>query len=140
MNEALKKAGLELVFDKACILVQKIKTIIFEMIYVADEPLVIKFSCYLSNKLNYNYTYLSNIFKKINGISIERYIIHEKIEKVKAMLVAEDTTLKEIAFQLNYSSVAHLSAQFKKVTGLRARDYKFKKSLTYYHLATLNSA
>jgi AraC-like DNA-binding protein len=134
LNDALKKTGLELVFDNTDLLVQKIKTIIFEMIHFAEEPLLIKFSCYLSNQLNYSYTYLSNLFKKINGISIECYIIQQKIEKVKQMLVAGDASLKEIAFQLNYSSVAHLSAQFKKVTGITARDYKFKNSYSYFNL------
>ena len=124
LDAALKETGLEMVFDKNSMLVQKIKNIIFEIIYYSTEPLQIKFSCYLSSRLNYSYTYLSNIFKKINGVSIERYIILQKIEKVKEMLVTEGAFLSEIAYKMNYSSVSHLSAQFKKVTGIRAKDYK----------------
>ena len=87
---------------------------------------MIKFSCYLSNKLNYKYGYLSNVFSKVCGMSIERYIISQKIEKVKWMLIVENAPLSEIAYQMNYSSVSHLSAQFKKVTGLSASEYKIK--------------
>lgn len=101
-----------------------VKNMIVETIHFSGEHLLMKFSCYLSSRLNYNYNYLSNIFEKINGMSIERYIIAQKIEKVKAMLIAGDIRLSEIAFQMNYSSVAHLSAQFKKITGNNASKYK----------------
>ena len=137
LDAALKATGLELVFDKASLIVQKIKNIIFETIHYTDEPLMIKFSCYLSSRLNYNYTYLSNIFKKINGISIERYIIQQKIEKVKEMLVSEGAFLSEIACKMNYSSVSHLSAQFKKITGIRARDYKSLRINSYTRMPDL---
>lgn len=131
LDAALKATGLELVFDKAGLIVQKIKNIIFEMIYYSEEPLMIKFSCYLSSRLNYNYTYLSGIFKKTTGINIERYVILQKIEKVKEILISEGASLSDIAQKLNYSSVSHLSAQFKKVTGITARDYKLHKTDTY---------
>ena len=131
LNAALKETGLELIFDKQNLLVQKIKNIIIETIHYADEPLMVKLSCYLSSRLNYSYTYLSNIFKKINGISIERFVILEKIKKVKAMLISEGALLSEIAYKMNYSSVSHLSAQFKKVTGIRAKDYKSLRINSY---------
>ena len=124
LDAALKETGLELVFDKKSQLVQQIKNIIFEIIHFATEPLAVKFSCYLSDRLSYNYTYLAGIFKKLNGITIERFIISQKIEKVKSMLVAGDTHLSEIAWRMNYSSVSHLSAQFKKVTGYNASEYR----------------
>ena len=124
LNNALKETGLELVFDKKDQLVQQIKNIIFEIIYFSAEPLNIKFSCYLSKRLNYNYTYLAGVFKKLNGITIEQFIILHKIVKVKSLLVCGDMGLSEIAYQMNYSSVSHLSAQFKKVTGYKASEYK----------------
>ncbi len=134
LNAALKEADLELVFDKKGLLDQKIKNIIFETIHYFNEPLNIKFSCYLSSRLNYNYTYLSKIFTEANGISIERYIILQKIEKVKSMLVSENVFLSEIAYKMNYSSVGHLSAQFKKVTGYTAKDYKSSKAKSYRNM------
>lgn len=137
LNTELKKTGLELLFDHAGMIVQKIENIIFEMIHYASEPLMIKFSCYLSSRLNYSYTYLANMFKKVNGISIEQFIIIEKIEKVKTMLVHEGASLNEIAFILNYSSVSHPSAQFKKVTGIRAKDYKLRSMNSYCRAAHL---
>lgn len=131
LDAALKETGLELIFDKKNLLVQKIKNIIFEIIYHSNEPLVMKFSCYLSNRLNYNYTYLSGLFKKTEGVTIEHYIIMQKMEKVKAMLIAGDSSLSKISHQLNYRSVSHLSAQFKKVTGYTARDYKLRRINSY---------
>jgi len=127
LEAVLKETGLELFSDKKNLVDQKIKNIIFETIYLSDEPLVIKFSCYLSSRLNYNYTYLSNIFKKSNGISIEQFIILQKIEKVKKLLLTEELHLSEIAYQMNYSSVSHLSSQFKKITGIRASDFRLMK-------------
>lgn len=137
LNTALKETGLELVNDREGNLVQKIKTVIFEMIHFCEEPLLIKFSCYLSSRLNYSYTYLANTFKKINGISIEQFIIIEKIKKVKGMLIAEGITLSEIAYRMNYSSTSHLSAQFKKVTGLRVTDFKLMHTNTYMNRLTV---
>ena len=124
LDAALKTVDLELVCDKKNLIDQQIKNLIFEIIYYSDEPLSIKFSFFLSSKLNYNYNYLSKIFSEVNGINIERYIILQKIEKVKSMLLSEDAILSEIAYKMNYSSVSHLSNQFKKYTGLRASDYK----------------
>jgi len=131
LNDALKETGLELVFDKKNQLVQQIKNIIFEIIYFSVEPLNIKFSCYLSKQLNYNYTYLAGVFKCICGITIEKFIIIHKIEKVKSLLVCGDMHLSEIAHRMNYSSVSHLSAQFKKVTGYNASEYRSLRINTY---------
>lgn len=131
VDAALKETGLELVFDKKSQLVQQIKNIILELIHFSTEPLMMKFSCYLSNRLNYNYTYLAGIFKKICGITIEHFIISQKIEKVKSMLIAGDMHLSEIAYRMNYSSVSHLSAQFKKVTGYNASEYRALRIHSY---------
>jgi len=131
LEAALKETDLELIFDQKNIIDQKIKTLIAESIHYSNEPLNMKFSYYLSSRLNYNYSYLAKIFLEINGINIERYIILQKIEKVKAMLISDSAYLNEIAYKMNYSSVSHLSAQFKKVTGLRVRDYKLLKANTY---------
>ena len=124
LDTALKKTGLALVYTNDELIVQKIKHVVFEIIHYSSEPLLEKFSTYLSNRLNYSYTYLANIFKKLNGIPIEQFVITEKIRKVKMLLISEQLTLSEIAYKMNYSSVAHLSSQFKKVTGIRASDYK----------------
>ena len=131
VDAALKETGLELVFDKKSQLVQQIKNIILELIHFSSEPLLMKFSCYLSNRLNYNYTYLAGIFKNLNGITIEHFIISQKIEKVKSMLMAGDMHLSEIAYRMNYSSVSHLSAQFKKVTGYNASEYRSLRIHSY---------
>jgi AraC-like DNA-binding protein len=124
-NTALKKTGLELVFSNDELIVQKIKHVIYEIVHCADEPLLENFSTYLSRQLNYSYAYLANTFRRINEMPIERFLIAERIRKVQMMLISEELTLSEIAYKLNYSSVAHLSAQFKKVTGVRASDYRY---------------
>jgi AraC-like DNA-binding protein len=131
LQTALKETELELIFDQKNIIDQKIKSLITEIVHYSNEPLRIKFSCYLSSRLNYNYAYLSKIFSEINGINIERYIILQKIEKVKSMLIYDSAYLNEIAYKMNYSSVSHLSAQFKKITGIRVRDYKLLRSNAY---------
>lgn len=131
LDAALKETGLELVFDKKNQLVQQIKNIIFEIVYFSAEPLIVKLSCYLSERLNYNYTYLASLFRKMTGITIEHFIISQKIEKVKSMLLSNDVPLSEIAYQMNYSSVSHLSAQFKKITGYNASEYKSLRINTY---------
>ncbi|MEP7234196.1 MAG: helix-turn-helix domain-containing protein [Ignavibacteriota bacterium] len=120
----LKRSGLELMDDKKAILIQKIKNLIVETIHYTDEELKINFSDYLSEKLNYNYTYLSNLFSEVESITIEHFIIKHKIERVKELLVYDELTLTEIAFRLHYSSVAHLSNQFKKITGLTPTFFK----------------
>lgn len=120
----LKKSGLELLDDKKNILVEKIKAVIVEMIHYSDELPKVNDSDYISEKLGYDYTYLSNIFSEVKGITIQQYIIMHKIEKVKELLLYDELTLTEIAYLLHYSSVAHLSNQFKKVTGLTPTYFK----------------
>lgn len=123
-NINLKKSGLELLDDKKNILVEKIKNVITEMIHCSDEVPEVNDSDYISEKLNYDYTYLSNTFSEVKGITIQQYIIQHKIEKVKELLIYDELTLTEIAYKLHYSSVAHLSNQFKKVTGLTPTYFK----------------
>lgn len=121
---ALLKSGLELMDDKKSILIQKIKNVIVELIHYSEEPLTVNFSDYLSQKLNHNYTYLANLFSEVQGTTIEKFIISHKIERVKEHLVYNELNLTEIAYLMHYSSVAHLSAQFKKVTGLTPSHFK----------------
>ena len=120
----LLKSGLELLDDKKSILIEKIKNVIVEMVHHSDQALTVNFSEYISSKLGYNYTYLSNIFTEVNGITIQHYIITHKIERVKELLIYDELSLTEISHKLHYSSVAHLANQFKKVTGLTTTYYK----------------
>jgi AraC-like DNA-binding protein len=124
LNVALKKTGLELMNDNKTILVEKIRTIIIELIHYSDEQIKINLSDYLSEKLNHNYTYLSNLFSEVKGTTIEKFYLAHKIEKVKELLVYDELNLTEIAYKLHYSSVAHLSNQFKKMTGLTPSHFK----------------
>jgi AraC-like DNA-binding protein len=128
IKTALLKSGLELMDDKKSILIQKIKNVIIELVHYSDEPLIINFSEYLSQKLNYDYTYLANLFSEVQGTTIEKFLIAHKIERVKELLVYNELNLTEIAYQMHYSSVAHLSAQFKKVTGLTPSHFKQLKN------------
>ena len=124
LKVSLKKAGLELMDDKKSILVEKIKTSIIELVHYSDEQIKVNLSDYLSNRLNYNYTYLANLFSEVKGMSIEKFYLSHKIEKVKELLVYDELNLSEIAWKLHYSSVAHLSNQFKKMTGLTPTHFK----------------
>jgi len=121
---ALLRSGLELMDDKKGVLIEKIKGIIIELTHYSEEPLAIKFSDYLSQKLNHDYTYLANLFSEVTGTTIEKFFIAHKIERVKELLVYNELNLTEIAYQMHYSSVAHLSTQFKKVTGLTPSHFK----------------
>jgi YesN/AraC family two-component response regulator len=118
LKTALLKFGLEVMDDKKSMLIEKIKNIIVEMIHYSDEPPVLNFSHYLSKKLNYDYNYLSALFSEVKGTTIEHYMIAHKIERAKEMLIYNELTLTDIAYKLHYSSAAHLSTQFKIVTGL----------------------
>lgn len=120
----LLRAGLELLEDKKSILIEQIKAVIIEMIHYSDEALKVNYSDYISEKLNYDYTYLSNVFSEVKGITIQQFIIINKIERVKELLLYDELNLTEISYKLNYSSVAHLSNQFKKITGLSPSFYK----------------
>jgi len=121
---ALQKSGLELMDDKKAVIIQKIKNVIIELVHYSEEPLTINFSQYLSQKLGYDYTYLANLFSDAQGISIEKFFIAHRIERVKELLVYNELSLTEISFKLHYSSVAHLSSQFKRVTGLTPSYFK----------------
>lgn len=124
LKENLLKYGLELLDDKKSILIEKIKNVITEMIHYSDELPKENFSDYISEKLGYDYTYLANTFSEVKGITIQHFIIVNKIEKVKELLLYDELNLTEISYKLNYSSVAHLSNQFKKITGLSPSFYK----------------
>ncbi|HEY5405460.1 MAG TPA: helix-turn-helix domain-containing protein [Ginsengibacter sp.] len=126
-KKALLKSGLELIDDKKSHLIQKIKNVIIELAHYSEDPLPMNFSDYLSQKLQYDYTYLANLFSEVQGTTIEHFMIAHKIERVKELLVYDELNLTEIAYQLHYSSVAHLSAQFKKVTGLTPTHFKLIK-------------
>ncbi|HLP51985.1 MAG TPA: AraC family transcriptional regulator [Chitinophagales bacterium] len=136
LKVGLRNAGLELMDDKRAMLIEKIKNVIIEMVHYSDELPTVKFSQYLSEKLNYDYTYLSNTFSEVKGITIEHYIIMHKIEKVKELILYGELNLSEIAYKMHYSSSAHLSNQFKKVTGLTP---SFFKSLKQQRRVTLDS-
>jgi YesN/AraC family two-component response regulator len=128
LKAVLAKSGLELMDDKKAMLVEKIKRVIIEMVHYADEFPETNFSDFLSEKLNHNYTYLSNLFSEVKGITIEHYIILHKIEKVKELIIYDELSLTEIAYKMNYSSVAHLSNQFKKITGLTPTFFRKMKN------------
>ncbi len=127
-HEALKynlqNSGLELLDDKRAILIEKIKNVITEMVHYSDELPKGNYSEFISEKLGYDYTYLSNIFSEVKGITIQQFIINHKIERVKELLLYDEQNLTEIAYKLHYSSVAHLSNQFKKITGLTPSFYR----------------
>lgn len=124
LKETLEKQDFELVNDKEIILVEKIKYLIIEMVHYTEEFPNINYSDYISKKLKVNYTYLSKFFSKVKNITIEQFIIIHKIERVKQLLSHNELTLSQIALKLDYSSTAHLSAQFKKVTGITASLFK----------------
>jgi AraC-like DNA-binding protein len=121
---ALLKSGLELLENKKSILIEKIKNVITELIQYSEEPPDVNYSEYISEKLGYDYTYLANTFSEVKGITIQQYIIIHKIERVKELLLYDELNITEIAYKLHYSSVAHLSNQFKKITGLTPSFYK----------------
>jgi AraC-like DNA-binding protein len=124
LQAGLVSSGLELMDDKRAILIEKINNVITEMIHHSEELPKVNYSDYISEKLNYDYTYLSNLFSEVKGITIQQFIIVHKIEKVKELLFYDELSLTEISFRMHYSSVAHLSNQFKKVTGLTPSAYK----------------
>lgn len=127
LKENLHKAGLELLDDSKSKLIDKIKSTITDMIYSSEEQPKVNYSVYISEKLGYNYNYLATIFSEVKGLTIQQFIIIHKIEKAKELLFYDKLSLTEIAHRLHYSSVAHLSAQFKKVTGLSPSFYRHLK-------------
>lgn len=123
----LKRYGLYLLDDKRNILIEKIKVVIIEMIHYLDDLPAVNYSDYISEKLGYDYTYLANTFSEVKGTTIQQFIISHKIERVKELLLYEDLSLTEISYRMHYSSVAHLSSQFKKITGLTPSYFKSMK-------------
>ncbi len=124
LKVGLLNSGLELMDDKRAVLIEKIKNAIIEMVHHSDETLKVNFSDYLSEKLKHDYTYLANLFSEIQGVTIEHFIINHKIERIKELIIYDELNITEIAWKMNYSSVAHLSNQFKKVTGLSPSHFK----------------
>lgn len=133
----LLKSGLELLDNKKSILIDMIKNVIIEMIHYSDEVPRVNYSDYISQKLDYDYTYLSNIFSEVKGITIQHFIINHKIERVKELLLYDELNLTEISYKLHYSSVAHLSNQFKKITGLTPTFFKQLKQKRKSNLENL---
>jgi len=124
LSQVLESLGFALIDDKRGRLIEQVKNSIIELVHYNDNDLKVNLSDYISEKLHHDYNYISNLFSEIEGTTIEKYFIAQKIEKVKELLVYDELTLNEIAFKLNYSSVAHLSSQFKKVTGLTPSHFK----------------
>jgi AraC-like DNA-binding protein len=137
LRSNLLKSGLELLDDKRSILIEKIKNVIIEMIHYSNEIPKVNYSDYISEKLNYDYTYLANTFSEVKGITIQQFIINNKIERVKELLLYDEMNLTEIADMMHYSSVAHLSNQFKKITGLSPSFYKQLKQKRKGNLESL---
>ena len=124
IKEALENFGFELIDDKKSRTIEKIKTLIIDLVHQKNNHLATNLSEYLSNQLSQDYSSLSNLFSEVENVTIEKYFISQKIKKVKELLVYDELTVSEIAFQLNYSSVAYLSNQFKKITGFSPSHYK----------------
>lgn len=137
LKENLALSGLELLDDKKTILIEKIKNVIIEMVHYTDEIPKVNYSDYISEKLNHDYSYLSNIFSEVKGITIQQFIILNKIERVKELLLYGELNLTEISYILHYSSVAHLSNQFKKMTGLSPSYFKKLKQKRLNNLENL---
>jgi AraC-like DNA-binding protein len=123
--------GLQIVEDKKAILIERIKNTIIHMIHSSEEIPKTKYSCYLSKMLDHDYTYMANLFSELEGMTIEQYIIANKIERVKELIIFDELTLTEIAYRLHYSSVAHLSNQFKKITGFTPSFFKSSRRPQY---------
>ena len=128
LKQILQREGFELLDDKKSLLIDKIKSVIIEMVHYEEELPKTKFSYYISEKLNYNYTYLANLFSQAEGSTIESFILCNKIEKAKELIGGNQLSLTEIASKLDYSSIAHFSYQFKKITGVKPSDFKSMKA------------
>jgi len=124
LKAALLDSGLELMDDKRAMLIEKIKNVIIELVHHREENIKINFSDYLREKLNHDYTYMSNLFSEVQGTTIEQFIISHKTERIKELIIYGELNITEIAWKMGYSSVAHLSSQFKKVTGLSPTHFK----------------
>lgn len=140
---ALLRSGLELMDDKKAILIEQIKKVVIEMVHYSDELPKVNFSDFLSEKLDYDYTYLANLFSEVQGTTIERFLISHKIERVKELIIYDELSLTEIAWKMHYSSAAHLSNQFKKITGLSPshfKNLKNKRRIPIEEIGKINSA
>ena len=124
LKSVLYDSGLELMDDKRAVLIERIKNLIIEMVHHSDEVVKVNFSEYLSENLNHDYTYLANLFSEVQGSTIEQFVISHKIERIKELIIYDELNITEIAWKMNYSSVAHLSNQFKKMTGLTPTHFK----------------
>lgn len=124
VRTALLNAGFELMDDKRAFLIERIKNAIIDMVHFSDEVVKINISNYLSEKLDYDYTYLATLFSEVQGTTIEQFLISHKVERIKELIIYGELSITEIAWKMNYSSVAHLSHQFKKVTGLSPVHFK----------------
>lgn len=127
LQEGLLKSGLELMDDRRSVLIERIKNVIIDMVHHSEEEIRVNFSHYLGEKLNHDYTYLANLFSEVQGTTIEQFIIAHKIERIKELIIYGELNITEIAWKMNYSSVAHLSNQFKKMTGLTPSHFKSLK-------------
>jgi AraC-like DNA-binding protein len=128
LDVALRKSGLELMDNKKSILVEKVKAAIIELVHYREDQIKVNLSDFLSEMLDYDYTYLANLFSEVKGTTIEKYYLAHKIERVKELIVYDELSLTEIAYRMHYSSVAHLSSQFKKITGLTPTHFKELKN------------
>ncbi|MEN9611134.1 MAG: hypothetical protein RLZZ628_1948 [Bacteroidota bacterium] len=137
LNDLLMDIGLELMDNKKAILIEKIKNAIIEVVHHTDDGLKTNFSTYLSEKLYHDYTYLANLFSEVQGTTIEQFMIAHKVERVKEYILYDELNITEIAYKLNYSSVAHLSNQFKKVTGMTPTQFKQLKEKTRDPIETI---
>lgn len=137
LQKNLRKYGLELLDNRRNIIIEKIKAVIIEMIHYSEEQPKVNYSDYISEKLGYDYTYLANTFSEVKGMTIQRYIIINKIERVKELLLYGELNLTEISYKLHYSSVAHLSNQFKKITGFTPTHFKKMKNKRLKHIEDL---
>ena len=131
LRSGLLKYELVILDDRKSILIEKIKKVIIELIHYEEEPLKMNFSDYVCKKLNHEYTYMANLFSEVEGINVEHYLISHKIERVKELLVYDGLSLTEISYKMNYSSVAHLCNQFKKITGLTPSHFKKSREINY---------
>jgi AraC-like DNA-binding protein len=136
---ALLSSGLELMDDKKAVLIGKIKNVIIEMIHHSDISIKMNFSVFLSEKLHYDYTYLANLFSEVQGVTIEHFIINHKIERIKELIIYDELNITEIAQKMNYSSVSHLSNQFKKITGLSPSHFKKLKGKRRYPIEDIGN-
>ena len=137
LKRNLLLSGLELLDDKKSVMIEKIKNVVIEMIHYADELPKVNYSDYISEKLGYDYTYLANTFSEVKGVTIQQFIIMHKIERVKELLLYDEMNLTEISYLMHYSSVAHLSNQFKKITGLSPSYFKKMRGLRKRNLEDL---